>query len=131
MSHVSSIVPTAISKNEMKSVQNRIIGLVQSGQLGPFAHGYWGHPAMKLPPEVNLLAVTHYLQALEVQRKANKIVAILGSKTPHIQNVAVGGVSNPIALGSQSVLTLERRSLASDAVELVVGRPPVFGDLHG
>ena len=84
----------------------RLATLVESGQLGIFANGYWGHPAMKLPPEVNLLAVTHYLQALEVQRKANKIVAILGSKTPHIQNVAVGGVSNPIALNSQSVLTV-------------------------
>ena len=63
---------------------------------------------MKLSPEVNLLAVAHYLQALEVQRKANKIVTILGSKTPHIQNVAVGGVSNPIATDSQSVLTVER-----------------------
>ena len=88
--------------------QERLKALVASGQLGIFANGYWGHPAMKLPPEVNLLAVTHYLQALEVQRKANKIVAILGSKTPHIQNVAGGGVSNPIALNSQSVLTIER-----------------------
>ncbi|HEY6038481.1 MAG TPA: nickel-dependent hydrogenase large subunit [Kofleriaceae bacterium] len=88
--------------------QERLKALVASGQLGIFANGYWGHPAMKLPPEVNLLAVTHYLQALEVQRKANKIVSILGSKTPHIQNVAVGGVSNPIALNSQSVLSIER-----------------------
>ncbi|MFZ5446266.1 MAG: nickel-dependent hydrogenase large subunit [Myxococcota bacterium] len=95
-------------KNEMIAVHAKLKGLVESGQLGIFANGYWGHPAMKLPPEVNLLAVAHYLQALEVQRKANKIVAILGSKTPHIQNVAVGGVSNPVALNSQSVLTVER-----------------------
>ena len=67
---------------------------------------------MKLSPEVNLLATAHYLQALDVQRKANKIVAILGSKTPHIQNVAVGGVANPIATDSQSVL--ERRAAAGD-----------------
>ena len=78
------------------------------GQLGPFGNGYWGHPAMKLSPEVNLMAVAHYLQALEVQRKANKIVSILGSKTPHIQNVAVGGVANPLATDSQAVLTVER-----------------------
>jgi hydrogenase large subunit len=63
---------------------------------------------MKLTPEVNLLAVAHYLQALEVQRYANKIVSILGSKSPHIQNVAVGGVANPLAIDSQSVLTVER-----------------------
>lgn len=91
-----------------EATKERLTGLVASGQLGIFANGYWGHPAMKLPPEVNLLAVTHYLQALDVQRKANKIVAILGSKTPHIQNVAVGGVSNPIATNSQSVLSIER-----------------------
>src|SRR5574337_1315011 len=95
-------------KPEMTAVKERLAGFVGGGQLGIFTNGYWGHPAMKLPPEVNLLAVAHYLQALEVQRKANKIVAILGSKTPHIQNVAVGGVSNAIATDSQSVLGVER-----------------------
>ena len=96
------------SKHEMKKVKDRLAGFVGTGQLGIFTNGYWGHPAMKLPPEVNLLAVAHYLQALEVQRHANKIVSILGSKTPHIQNVAVGGVANPLAVDSQSVLTVER-----------------------
>jgi hydrogenase large subunit len=96
------------SREEMKAVQNRLKNYVQTGQLGIFTNGYWGHPAMKLSPEVNLLAVAHYLQALEVQRKANKIVSILGSKTPHIQNVAVGGVSNPINTDAQSVLGVER-----------------------
>lgn len=95
----------------------RLKTLVGSGQLGIFANGYWGHPAMKLSPEVNLLAVTHYLQALDVQRKANKIVSILGSKTPHIQNVAVGGVSNPIALNSQSVLSIERLLAIKEAID--------------
>ena len=93
---------------DMKAVQARLKKLVESGQLGIFTNGYWGHPAMKLPPEVNLLATAHYLQALEYQRIANQIVAILGSKTPHIQNLAVGGVSNPINLDSQSTLTIER-----------------------
>ena len=95
-------------KHEMRAVKERLAGFVNGGQLGIFTNGYWGHPAMKLPPEVNLLAVAHYLQALEVQRKANKIVSVLGSKTPHIQNLAVGGVANPIATDSQSVLTVER-----------------------
>ena len=96
------------SKHEMRRVHERLKTFVNGGQLGIFTNGYWGHPAMKLSPEVNLLAVAHYLQALEVQRKANKIVSILGSKTPHIQNVAVGGVSNPLATDSQAVLTVER-----------------------
>jgi hydrogenase large subunit len=95
-------------KHEMRAVKERLAGFVNGGQLGIFTNGYWGHPAMKLPPEVNLLAVAHYLQALDVQRKANKIVSILGSKTPHIQNLAVGGVANAIATDSQSVLTVER-----------------------
>ena len=96
------------NKHEMRKVHERLKNFVNGGQLGIFTNGYWGHPAMKLPPEVNLLAVAHYLQALEVQRSANKIVSILGSKTPHIQNLAVGGVANPIATDSQSVLTVER-----------------------
>ena len=82
------------SQEYFKAVQQRIKTFVELGQLGPFANGYWGHPAMKLSPEVNLLAVAHYLQALDYQRKVNQVVAILGSKTPNIQNLAVGGVAN-------------------------------------
>ncbi len=96
------------SKQEFAQAKERLSAFVGSGQLGVFGSGYWGHPAMKLPPEVNLLAATHYLQALEYQRKINQVVGILGSKTPHIQNMAVGGVANPINLNSQSTLTLER-----------------------
>jgi len=92
----------------MREARDRLQTFVDSGELGVYASGYWGHPAMKLPPDANLMAATHYLQALEVQRSANKIVGILGSKTPHIQNLAVGGVSNPINPDSQSTLTLER-----------------------
>ena len=92
----------------MRAVKERLKGFVDGGQLGIFTNGYWGHPAMKLPPEVNLLAVAHYLQALDIQRRANKIVSVLGSKTPHIQNVAVGGVANAISTDSQSVLGVER-----------------------
>ena len=96
------------SVQEFTKVQERLKAFVASGQLGVFGSGYWGHPAMTLPPEVNLLAVAHYLQALDYQRRANQIVGILGSKTPHIQNLAVGGVANPINPESQSTLTLER-----------------------
>jgi hydrogenase large subunit len=82
--------------------------VVDSGQLGIFNNGYWGHPAMKLPPEVDLLAVSHYLQALEFQHKANQIVAMLGSKTPNIQNLAVGGVANAVNLNHQAALNMEK-----------------------
>ncbi|MEW8507484.1 MAG: nickel-dependent hydrogenase large subunit [Candidatus Thiodiazotropha sp.] len=103
--------------HEMKAVQERLKTFVGSGQLGPFASGYWGHPAMKLPPEVNLLAVAHYLQALDVQNHANKVVAILGGKSPHIQNVAVGGVSNSIGHDAPSVLNIERLMLIKGFID--------------
>ncbi|MCB9517256.1 MAG: nickel-dependent hydrogenase large subunit [Candidatus Krumholzibacteriia bacterium] len=96
------------SRRELEAVKARLEKLVASGQLGIFANGYWGHPAMKLSPEVNLLAVNHYLQALEYQRKANQIVAILGSKTPNIQNLQVGGVANAINLDNQATLNMEK-----------------------
>jgi hydrogenase large subunit len=96
------------SPQEIKGVQDRLKKFIASGQLGIFASGYWGHPAMKLSPEVNLLAATHYLQALEYQRKINQAVAILGSKTPHVQNLVVGGVSNPINPDSPANLTVQK-----------------------
>ena len=96
------------SRREFEAVKTKLGDFVTAGQLGPFANGYWGHPAMKLPPDVNLLAVAHYLQALEVQRKANQVVAILGGKTPNIQNLAVGGVANAINLDNQATLNMEQ-----------------------
>jgi hydrogenase large subunit len=96
------------SFQEFKQVQDKLKKFIESGQLGPFSSGYWGHPAMQLHPDVNLIAAVHYFQALEYQRKINKVVTVLGSKTPHIQNLAVGGVANPINLDSPATLTMER-----------------------
>ncbi len=96
------------SFQNFKLTQDKLKKFIDSGQLGPFSSGYWGHPAMQLDPDVNLIAAVHYFQALEYQRKVNKIVTILGSKTPHIQNLAVGGVANPINLDSPATLTMER-----------------------
>ena len=96
------------STQQLTSVKGRLAALVESGQLGIFANGYWGHPAMKLPPEVNLLAASHYLQALEYQRKANQVVAILGAKTPNIQNLAVGGVANAINMDNATTLNMKK-----------------------
>ncbi len=96
------------SRRELDAVKQKVQGYVDRGQLGIFQNGYWGHPAMKLPPEVNLIAVAHYMQALEVQRKALQAVAILGGKTPNIQNLAVGGVANAINLDSPAALNMEK-----------------------
>jgi hydrogenase large subunit len=96
------------SWRQLEAVKAKLQSVIDSGQLGIFANGYWGHPAMKLPPEVNLLAAAHYLQALEYQRKANQVVTILGSKTPNIQNLAVGGVANAINLDNQATLNMQK-----------------------
>ena len=105
------------SKMQLKAVQDKVKGFVEAGQLGIFTNGYWGHPAMKLPPEVNLLAVSHYLQALEYQRKVNQIVALLGGKTPNIQNLAVGGVANAINLNNDSTLNMDKLFMVKDVLD--------------
>ena len=96
------------SRREFEAVKAKLSDFVANGQLGIFTNGYWGHPAMKLSPEVNLLAVGHYLQALEYQRKANQVVTILGGKTPNIQNLAVGGVANAINLDNLATVNMEQ-----------------------
>jgi hydrogenase large subunit len=96
------------SVQQLQATKDRLAGFVAKGQLGIFANGYWGHPAMKLSPEVNLLAVNHYLQALDYQRRVNQVVTILGAKTPNIQNLAVGGVANAINLDSDATLNMAK-----------------------
>jgi len=102
---------------QLKAVQDRVKGFVEAGQLGIFQNGYWGHPAMRLAPEVNLIAVAHYLEALEWQRRANQVVAILGSKTPNIQNLAVGGVANAINLDNQATLNMQKLYQVKDLLD--------------
>lgn len=114
---------TGNSHQELQAVQDKVKGLVASGQLGIFAHGYWAHPAMRLSPEMNLILFAHYLQALEFQRKACQVVGILGGKTPHIQNLAVGGVMNAINLNSLATMNMDRlgmlQSLLQDLIPFV------------
>jgi hydrogenase large subunit len=78
-----------------RDVQNRLKKFVEGGQLGIFANAYWGNPAYKLPPEVNLLATTHYLEALDFQKDIVKVQTIFGGKNPH-PNWLVGGVPSPL-----------------------------------
>ncbi|MFH1817947.1 MAG: nickel-dependent hydrogenase large subunit [Pseudomonadota bacterium] len=78
-------------------VQKRVKTFVEQGQLGIFANAYWGHPAYKLPPEANLMAVAHYLDALAWQRDVVKLHTIFGGKNPH-PNFVVGGVPSAISV---------------------------------
>lgn len=84
------------SRDYFETVQQRLKTFTSSGQLGIFANAYWGHPAYKLPPEANLLAVAHYLEALDWQREIIKMHAILGGKNPHPQTYLVGGMALPV-----------------------------------
>jgi [NiFe] hydrogenase large subunit/hydrogenase large subunit len=85
-------------------VRDRVKGFVDRGQLGPFANAYWGHPAYRLPAEANLMAVAHYLEALEWQREFIKMHAVLGGKNPHLQSFLVGGMATPVDPNSQAAL---------------------------
>jgi hydrogenase large subunit len=105
------------SRMQLTAVRDRLKGFVDNGQLGIFQNGYWGHSAMRLSPEVNLLAVSHYLEALEQQRKINQVVAILGGKTPNIQNLAVGGVANAINLDNQATLNMAKLYQVKDIID--------------
>jgi hydrogenase large subunit len=110
------------SKTYFKEVQNRVKALVESGQLGIFANGYWGHPAYKLPPEVNLIGVAHYLDALDWQKEIVKVHTIFGGKNPH-PNYLVGGVPCAINPNDANAINAERLAfvgtLINNAIEFV------------
>jgi len=85
-------------------VRDRVKSFVDRGQLGPFANAYWGHPAYRLPPEANLMAVAHYLEALDWQREFIRMHAVLGGKNPHLQSFLVGGMATPVDPNSQAAI---------------------------
>jgi hydrogenase large subunit len=95
--------------------KKKLKDFVEAGQLGIFAKAYWGHPAYKLPPEANLMAVAHYLEALAWQRDVARLHAVFGGKNPH-PNFVVGGVPSPIDLNSDSAINSERLSLVQNII---------------
>ncbi|MFP3943130.1 MAG: nickel-dependent hydrogenase large subunit [Alphaproteobacteria bacterium] len=113
------------SPGYFRDIQAKLKRFVESGQIGPFTNGYWGHPGYKLPAEANLMAVAHYLEALDFQKDIVKIHAIFGGKNPHPHWI-VGGVPCPIVvddIGSQGVINMERlnlvKQIAQDTVEFI------------
>jgi hydrogenase large subunit len=103
------------SVGHFRDVKKKLADFVEAGQLGIFAKAYWGHPAYKLPPEVNLIAVAHYLDALVWQREVAKLHAIFGGKNPH-PNFLVGGVPSPIDLNSDSAINSKRLAQVQDII---------------
>lgn len=107
------------SPGYFRDIQNRIKKFVESGQLGPFMNGYWGNPAYKLPPEANLMAVAHYLEALDFQKEIVKIHTIYGGKNPH-PNWLVGGMPCAINVhdtGAVGAINMERLNLISSIID--------------
>jgi [NiFe] hydrogenase large subunit/hydrogenase large subunit len=96
------------SATYFKGIKEKLAAFAGTGRLGPFQNAYWGHSAYKLPPEANLMAVAHYLEALEWQKDVIKIHAILGSKNPHPQTFLVGGMSMPVDPDSQNAINADK-----------------------
>jgi len=110
------------SPGYFRDIQNRVKAFVESGQLGPFMNGYWGNPAYKLPPEANLMAVAHYLEALDFQRELVKIHTVYGGKNPH-PNWLVGGVPCAINVhetGAVGAINMERLNLVSSIIDRTI-----------
>ena len=107
------------SPGYFSDVQKKVKQMVGSGQLGPFRNGYWGHPGYKLPPEANLMAVAHYIEALNFQREIVKIQAVFGGKNPHPMWL-VGGVPSAINVngaGAVGAINVERLNLVADIAQ--------------
>ena len=107
------------SPGYFRDLQTRLKKFVESGQLGPFKNGYWGHPAYKLPAEANLMAVAHYLEALDFQKEIVKIQTIFGGKNPH-PNWLVGGVPSPINVndtGAVGAVNIERLNMVAKIID--------------
>ncbi|MEJ1384113.1 MAG: nickel-dependent hydrogenase large subunit, partial [Candidatus Sedimenticola sp. (ex Thyasira tokunagai)] len=103
------------SPGYFSDMKKKLKGFVDAGQLGIFANGYWGHPAYKLPPEANLMAVAHYLEALTWQRDVAKLHTIFGGKNPH-PHFLVGGVASPIDLNSDSAINTKKLMQVQDVI---------------
>lgn len=109
-------------------VQKKLKTFVEQGQLGVFANGYWGHPAYKLPPEANLMAVAHYLEALEWQRNVVQIHTIFGGKNPH-PNFLAGGAPAPISVMTSSGLSATALNITGlEQVKSVIQNMQAFVD---
>ncbi|MGH9646471.1 MAG: nickel-dependent hydrogenase large subunit [Bryobacteraceae bacterium] len=106
------------STTYFRGIQQRVKSVVDSGQLSLFTSGYWGHPAYQLPPEVNLLAVAHYLEALAWQKDFIRIHAVLGGKNPHPQTFLVGGMTTAMDPNEPfAVINPERITFLRDLVK--------------
>ena len=135
--------PYACGADRLKEVQDKVGAFVKKGALGPFANAYFGHPTYRLSPEQNLIALSHYLECLRIQRTAAQMMAIFGAKQPHPQSLTVGGVTcvmdimDPARLGEymskfNEVADFVNRAYYPDlvmAAKAYGSEPSVLGDI--
>jgi quinone-reactive Ni/Fe-hydrogenase large subunit len=114
--------PIGTGVNELKAVKEKVAKFAKNPQgLGPFANAYWGHKTYKFTPEQNLIALSHYLKALQMQRTAAQMLAIFGGKQPHPQSLTVGGVTcvmdllDPARMGEWMVKFQEMANFINNA----------------
>ena len=110
------------SPGYFSDVQNKLKRFVESGQLGIFANAYWGSSAYKLPPEANLMATTHYLEALDFQKEIVKIHTIFGGRNPH-PNWVVGGMPCSINVddaGAVGAVNMTWLNMVKDIIEQTI-----------
>ncbi len=118
---VAGVEPWTDAQSAFRQVKTRLEKFVKQGRLGIFGNGYWGNGSYKLTPEQNLVGVTHYLQALDLQRDAAKMMAIFGGKNPHPQSIVVGGVTcvqdieNPSRIALYKTLLMKYRKFIKQA----------------
>ncbi len=101
------------------TVQDQLRTILESDRLSLFANGWWGHPAYRLSPEMDLLLMAHYFEALDWQSGVTVIQTILGGKNPH-PNLVVGGLPLPIDLSSAEALNQERLDRIQASIEDMV-----------
>ncbi|NCO00476.1 MAG: nickel-dependent hydrogenase large subunit [Epsilonproteobacteria bacterium] len=113
--------PHGAGEGDLRAIQERVGKFVKQGRLGIFSNAYWGNKNYKLTPEQNLIAVAHYLQALDMQRDMAKMMAIFGGKMPHPQSLVVGGITcvqdiqNPARIAEYKSLLNKARNFVKNA----------------
>jgi len=79
---------------DLLAVKDKIVSLVKAKDTYPLTPRYEPDEFSVNDPEIVTLAVKHYIDALKMHAKARNMGAIWGGRTPHYQNIVVGGVTS-------------------------------------
>jgi len=75
---------------------NSVKEFAKRGELAPFVPRYEGD--YRLSDKVNIGALAHYVQALEMRRKGQEMLVIFGGKMPHNMTIIPGGVTATVTV---------------------------------